>query len=128
MQFRTYVNFDGRCTEAFHYYEEHLGATVGFMMTHDQGPGSARVPSEWRNAVLHARLRIGDTELMAADIPNAQPMRSAYLTLNVDSDNEAERIFAALSNGGKVFMPLAETFFASRFGQAWERWRAGQAR
>jgi PhnB protein len=54
---------------------------------------------------------------MGADIPNAQPMRSAYLSLSVDSDAEAERIYAAFSNGGKVLMPMEETFFASRFGQ-----------
>jgi PhnB protein len=117
MQFRTYVNFNGRCAEAFRYYTEHLGATIGFMMTHDQGPEPSRLPPEWKHAVLHARLRIGDTDLLGADIPNAQPMRSAYLSLSVDSDAEAERIYAAFSNGGKVLMPMEETFFASRFGQ-----------
>ena len=54
---------------------------------------------------------------MAADVPNAEPMRSSYLTLRVDSDNEAERVFSALSQGGRVLMPIEETFFASRFGQ-----------
>jgi PhnB protein len=63
------------------------------------------------------RVSIGNTELMGADIPHAQPMRSAYLTLSVDSDAEAERIFASLADGGQVLMPLEETFFASRFGQ-----------
>jgi len=67
--------------------------------------------------VLHARISIGDTELMAADIPNAEPMRSAYLTLRVDSNTEAERIFGALSDDGRVLMPMEETFFAHRFGQ-----------
>jgi PhnB protein len=67
--------------------------------------------------VLHARIRIADVELMGADIPDAQPMRSAYLSLSVDSDAEAERIYAALSRQGKVFMPMEETFFASRFAQ-----------
>ena len=51
----------------------------------------------------------------------AQPMRSAYLSLNVDTDKEAERIFAALSNGGRVLMPMEETFFATRFGQVQDR-------
>jgi hypothetical protein len=55
--------------------------------------------------VLHARLSVGGTELMGADIPNAEPMRSADLSLGVDSDAEAERIFSALSDGGRVFMP-----------------------
>jgi PhnB protein len=58
---------------------------------------------------------------MGADIPRAQPMRSAYLSLGVDSDVEAERIFSALSEGGEVFMPLQETFFATRFGQLRDR-------
>jgi PhnB protein len=117
MRLTTYVNFAGRCADAFRYYEQRLGGAVTMMMTHAQSPGPSQVPPEWKDAVLHARIRVGGTELLGADIPNAQPMRSAYLTLNVDSDEEAERIYAALSSGGKVLMPLQETFFASRFGQ-----------
>jgi PhnB protein len=52
---------------------------------------------------------------MGADIPHYQPMRSAYVALGVESDREAERVFAALSAGGEVFMPMQETFFATRF-------------
>ena len=117
MRMNTYVNFRGKCAEAFRYYERHLGAKVGMMMTHAQSPDQSRVGSEWKDAVLHARISIGDTELMAADIPNAEPMRSAYLTLRMDSNIEAERVFAALSDGGRVLMPIEETFFAFRFGQ-----------
>ena len=115
MRLNTYVNFAGRCAEAFRYYETNLGATIGMMTTHGQGPDASRLPPEWQDAVLHARLRLGDTELMGADIPNAEPMRSAYLTLSVESDAEAERIYSALAGGGKVFMPMEETFFAYRF-------------
>lgn len=121
MKMNTYVNFSGSCAEAFQYYEKHLGAKVGTMMTHGQSPDQSRVKPEWKDAVLHARISIGDTELMAADIPNAEPMRSAYLTLRVDSDIEAERVFAALSDGGRVLMPMQETLFASRFGQVRDR-------
>ena len=117
MRLNTYVNFAGRCAEAFRYYQEHLGATPGMMLTHEQGPEPSRLPPEWKHAVLHARLRIGGTELMGADIPNAEPMRSAYLSLSIDTDAEAERIYAALSQGGKVLMRMEETFFASRFAQ-----------
>jgi PhnB protein len=121
MRMNTYVNFRGKCAEAFRYYERHLGAKVGTMMTHAQSPDQSSGGSEWNDAVLHARISIGDTELMAADIPNAEPMRSAYLTLRMDSNTEAERVFAALSEGGRVFMPLEETFFAFRFGQLQDR-------
>jgi PhnB protein len=121
MKMNTYVNFHGTCSEAFRYYEKHLGAKIGIIMTHAQSPDQSRVNPEWKDLVLHARISIGDTELMAADIPNAEPMRSAYLTLKMDSDIEAERVFSALSDGGRVLMPIQETFFASRFGQAQDR-------
>ena len=62
-------------------------------------------------------MALADTMLSGADIPSAQPMRSAYLTLNVDSESEAERVFAGLSEGGRILMPMVETFFATRFGQ-----------
>lgn len=117
MKMNTYVNFAGRCAEAFHFYEKHLGGKMGMIMTHGEAPDQIQVKSEWKDAVLHARISIGGTELMGADIPNAQPMRSAYLTLNVESDAEAELIFSALADGGEVFMPMQETFFATRFGQ-----------
>lgn len=121
MKMSTYVNFAGRCAEALQYYEKHLGATVGMMMTHGQSPDQSHVKPEWKDAVLHARISVGGAELSAADIPNAEPMRSAYLTLNADSDLEAERIFTALADGGHILMDLQETFFATRFGQVRDR-------
>jgi PhnB protein len=121
MKMLTYVNFAGTCAEAFRFYEQHLGGTIGMMMTHGQAPDQSAVKPEWKDAVLHARISVGGTELLGADIPGAQPMRSAYLSLNVESDAEAERIFSALADGGEVFMPMQETFFATRFGQLRDR-------
>jgi len=120
MKVNTYVNFPGNCAEAFRYYERHLGARVDMMMTHAQAPGG-KVGPDWKDAVLHGRISIGDAELWAADIPKAEPMRSAYLTLRVDSDLEAERVFSVLSDAGRVLMPIEETFFAFRFGQVQDR-------
>ncbi|HEV8397399.1 MAG TPA: VOC family protein [Vicinamibacterales bacterium] len=121
MEMYTYVNFAGTCREAFRYYEQHLGGKVGMMMTHADAPGPTRLGPEWKDAVLHARISIAGTELAGADIPAAQPMRSAYLSLNVDSDADAEHLFAALADGGEVLMKMEETFFASRFGQVRDR-------
>jgi PhnB protein len=121
MKLNTYVNFAGKCAEAFRFYEKHLGGTIGMMMTHGQAPDQSQVKPELKDAVLHARISIGDTELMGADIPSAQPMRSAYLSLGVQSDAEAERIFTALSEGGEIFIPMQETFFATRFAQLRDR-------
>src|SRR5712692_5162554 len=102
----TYVNFSGKCAEAFRFYEKHLGGTISMMMTHGQAPDQSHVNPDWKDAVLHARVSIGGTELLGADIPSAQPMRSAYLSLSVESDAEAERVFSALSDEGEVFMPM----------------------
>src|SRR5947209_19418085 len=122
MKLITYVNFAGKCAEAFRYYEQHLGAKVGMITTHGQNPAPSPYTSgEWKDAVLHARIAIGGTELAGADVPKAEPMRSAYLTLNTDSDSEAERSFSALSDGGQVLMPMQDIFFASRFGQVRDR-------
>jgi PhnB protein len=117
MKLHTYINFAGNCTEAFRFYEQHLGGKTTMMMTHGQGPNANELPPDRKNAVLHARITIGETELLAADIPNAQPMRSAYLTLMLSSIDEAERVYAALSEGGEIFMPIQENFFAFRFAQ-----------
>jgi PhnB protein len=87
------------------------------MMTQGELPGATNVPPERQKDILHARITLGDTELLASDVPaeRFQPMRSAYLSLSVDSIEEAERIHAVLSDGGEIFMPMEETFFAFRF-------------
>jgi PhnB protein len=121
MRLTTYVNFAGTCAQAFRYYEQHLGGTIVFMMTHGQSPEASPLGPEWKDAVLHARIDLGGTALLGADILTAEPMRSAYLTIDVDDDAEAERIFHALSDGGQVLMKMEETFFASRFGQVRDR-------
>src|SRR5262245_37079865 len=123
MKMNTYLNYGGNCAEAFRFYEQHLGAKILMMMTHGQNPEKSQIPPGWEHAVLHARLAIGGTELMAADIPpdRFQPMRSAYLSLSVGSIAEAERIHKVLAEGGDVFMPMAETFYAHRFSMLRDR-------
>lgn len=117
MQLHTYLNYGGNCEEAFKFYEKHLGGTITMLMRHSEAPDPRNVPAGWEKAVLHARMDLGGTELLGADIPpdRFQPMRSAYLSLTLDSDREADRVFALLSDGGQIFMPMQDTFFASRF-------------
>ena len=120
MKMHAYVNFPGTCKDALQFYEKHLGGKIVRMSTFDQVPNQQNIPPGLeRSGVLHARIELGDTILMASDGPKerVQPMRSAYLSLSLDSDAEAERIYNALSDGGEVFMPMEETFFASRFAQ-----------
>lgn len=118
MKLQTYLNFPGNCREALEFYAQHLGAKIASIMTFDQMPGPKNVPPGLNdNGVLHARFELGGAIVMASDGPpeRVQPMRSAYLSLSLDSSTEAERIYKVLSDGGEVFMPLDETFFAHRF-------------
>jgi PhnB protein len=123
MKLYTYLNYGGNCRQAFEFYVEHLGGKITEVTTHGELPGASNVPPDWKNAVLHARMEIGETLLLGADIPpeRFQPMRSAYLTLIVDSSDEAERIYALLKDGGQIFMPMEETFFARRFAMLRDR-------
>ncbi|HKF50189.1 MAG TPA: VOC family protein [Terracidiphilus sp.] len=124
MQVKPYLNFGGNCAEAFHVYEQLLGGKILNILTQGQmPPGGPPVAPEMKDKVMHARLSVGDSVIMGSDVSpdRYQPTRSAYLTLNVDSDAEAERIYAALSEGGEVFMQMQETFFATRFAQLRDR-------
>ncbi len=123
MELCTYLNYGGNCADAFRFYERHLGGKITMMMTHGEAPNQTDVPAGWKDKVLHARMDIGGTELLAADVPadRFQPMRSAYLSLSLDTNEEAERVYALLSDQGQVFMPMQETFFAFRFAMLRDR-------
>ena len=123
MKLYTYLNYGGNCRQAFEFYAEHLGGKITMITTHGEQPDPGKVPPDWKNAVLHARIEMGDTVLLGADIPpeRFQPMRSAYLTLVVDSNEEAERIYALLTEGGEIFMRMEETFYAHRFAMLRDR-------
>jgi PhnB protein len=119
MKVNAYLNYGGNCAEAFQFYVQHLGAKLEMLMRFSEMPGPAKAPQGMENGVLYARITIGDTVVMASDVPadRFKPIRSVYLCLAVESDGDAERIFALLADGGEVFMPVQETFFASRFAQ-----------
>jgi PhnB protein len=123
MKLLTYLKYGGNCRQAFRFYEEHLGGKITMIMTHGEQPNANDVPADWKNAIMHARMNIGETELLGSDVPpeRFQPMRSVYLSLSLDSAQEAERVYALLSEGGQVFMPMAETFFAHRFAMLRDR-------
>lgn len=118
MKLNPYLNFGGNCRQAFEYYEKHLGGKTTFVMTHAQMPDATNIPPERANDILHASMSIGGATLMASDVPDAknEPMRSAYLSLSCTSTPEAETAYKALADGGQVFMPIQETFWAHRFG------------
>lgn len=121
MRLAPYVNFRGDCAEAFRFYEQHLGGRTEMMMYFREAPGPSPLGPEWADKVLHARMSLGGTGLLGADIPHAEPTRSVYMSLDLDSDSEADRIYGALTEGGEVLMKMQETFFATRFAQVRDR-------
>ena len=114
MKLDLYLNYAGNCEDAFRFYEKHLGGTIKTLMRHEENP-NPQLPPEFAKKILHAQIDLGGAVLMGADIPGAEPMRSAYCSLTVDTDAEAERVYALLKDGGQVFMKMEKTFFASRF-------------
>ena len=120
MQLDIYLNYRGDCEDAFRFYERHLGGTLTGIVRHGEQLNPT-MPADWKEKVLHARIEIGGTVLMGADIPQAEPMRSAYLALTVDSEKEAERTYALLADGGEIFMKMEKTHFANRFAMLRDR-------
>ena len=120
MRLDIYVNYRGTCEQAFHFYEQHLGGRITGMIRHNEQP-NPRLPADWQDKVLHARIEIGTTVLMGADIPQSEPMRSAYLTLSLDREDEAERVYALLAEGGEIFMKMEQMPFANRFAMLRDR-------
>jgi PhnB protein len=114
MRLDIYVNYRGNCEEAFRFYEQHLRGRISGIVRHREQPDLS-LPADWKDKVLHARIEIGSTVLMGADIARAEPMRSAYLTLSLDREDEAERVYALLADGGEIFMKMEKTPFANRF-------------
>ena len=123
MRLDVYVNYRGRCEEAFRFYEAHLGGRVSTLVRHADTP-NPNIPADWKDKILHAHIAIGTTVLMGADVPTAEPMRSAYLTLTLDEEADAERVYAVLADGGEIFMKMEKTHFANRFAMLRDRFGA----
>lgn len=130
MHIEPYLFFDGRCEEAIAFYQRTLGAEVLMMMRNKDSPEPAppgELPEGSDDKILHASLRIGKSTLMLSDGHCAgQPdFRGFSLSISTDTTAEAERLFAALAEGGKVQMPLAQTFWSPKFGMVADRFGIG---
>jgi PhnB protein len=125
MQVQPYLDFNGRCEEAIEFYKRALGATVDMLMRFKECPEPCPdgMDPAAANKVMHASLRIGDSTVMASDgrCQGQTKFGGISLTLTVANDDEAQRKSKALSDGGKVTMPLTKTFFSSSFGMLTDR-------
>jgi PhnB protein len=123
MQLNPYLQFNGDCAAAFRFYEQCLGGTIVMMMKAADSPMAGQMPPDQQDMIMHARLAVGDKLLMGSDAMGGGYAAPAgfNVTLGFDDPGEAERVFAALSDGGSVGMPLQETFWAHRFGMLVDR-------
>ncbi len=123
MAIQPYLYFDGRCEEAAAFYQRVLGAEVLMQMRFSESPDQSAVTDQNRDKIMHMSLQIAGSEIMASDgrCTGAPHFAGFALSLPVASPAEAERTFAALSEGGEVQMPLTQTFYAERFGMLADR-------
>lgn len=118
MHVTPYLYFDGRCEDALEFYRKALGAKVEMMMRFKESPDPNAIAPGSGEKIMHCSFKIGDTLVMASDghCGGKPTFQGISLSLTVAKDVEAERLFAALGEGGQVQMPMTKTFFASRFG------------
>jgi PhnB protein len=118
MKLNPYLAFDGRCREAFEFYQKELGGHISFIQTIGESPMASSMPPEAYGRIMHVTLQIGDQVLQGADAPPGQFTKPAGFCVAAHFDDfaEGERAFNALAQHGKVQMPFQSTFWAKGFG------------
>jgi PhnB protein len=127
MNVQSYLSFEGRAEEAIEFYKGAVDAKVDMMMRFKEAPEQSMVTPESRDKVMHAAIKIGDTQILLSDgqCTGKAAFSGIALALSADSPAEADKLFNALSKGGKVTMPMTETFFANRFGMCSDKFGVG---
>jgi PhnB protein len=128
MKLSPYISFDGRCEEAFHFYEKCLGATIAGIHRYEGSPMAGQVPAEWGQKVMHSTLMLDGTAVMMGSdsTPDRYKTPQGFsMSVSVIDPLEAESIFHALAEGGTVTMPIQETFWTLRFGMLVDRFGVG---
>ena len=124
-----YLFFGGRCEEALNFYRSALGGEVAMLLRHKDSPEPpppGMLQAGFENKVMHAEFRVGGTAFLASDGCQEGASYSGFsLSLNVPTEAEADRAFAALADGGQVQMPIGKTFWSPRFGMLTDRFGIG---
>jgi PhnB protein len=125
MKFVPYLSFDGRCREAFAFYEKVFDGKIVAMTSHGETPAGEHVPADWQDKIINAHLIAGDQELMGADSPPSQggaKMSGFSVSIQIDNENDGQRMFNAFADGGHVIMPFEPTFWAKKFGMVTDKY------
>ena len=127
MEIQPYLSFEGRADEAIEFYKKSIGAKVEMLMRFKEAPDQSMVSPGSAEKVMHAALRAGNAQLLMSDgrCTGSANFNGIALALSAANDADAERIFNALADGGKVNMPLTKTFFSSKFGMVADKFGVG---
>lgn len=124
-----YLQFSGRCDEALAFYQEILGAKVEMLMRFKESPEEPPMPlpEGWGEKVMHCAFRVGESVVMASDGCGAEvePFQGFTLSITLADEAEARKVFAALADGGSVFMPIGPTFWSACFGMVGDKFGLG---
>ena len=123
MSLSTQFNFNGNCKEALHFYSATFGGGEVFLLTWGASPMAAQAPAGWADKILYGRVNIGDAELLGGDAAPGGYLKPQGMSLHYDAKTiaEAQRVFAALAEGGSVTLPLQETFWSKAYGMVTDR-------
>ncbi|QQP95092.1 VOC family protein [Lysobacter enzymogenes] len=124
MQLNTYLSFDGDCRQAFETYQKILGGKIHALMPFGDNPGCESLAADEREKIMHGCYELDGFMLMGTDATAAYPYKpivGAHVTLSLNDPEQAARVFKALAEGGKVEMPLQETFWALAYGIVTDR-------
>ena len=118
-----YLNFPGNCREAFDFYAGVLQAEISFLITMGESPMANEVPAESHHHICHVCLEGEGIVLMGSDCPpdTYEKPQGTIINVQAETTERAEAIFAVLSDGGEIRMPMEETFWAERFGMCIDR-------
>jgi PhnB protein len=124
MKLHTYLSFNGNCAQAFNFYAELFGGKIHALMTFGDSPMAAQCGADAKALIMHGCVEVLGHQLMGTDATPDHPYQGVtghHIVVDVGSDDEAQRIFDALAAGGRIDMPLAETFWARRYGMLVDR-------
>jgi PhnB protein len=127
MQVQPYLSFEGRCDEAIEFYKKAIDAKVDMLMRFKESPDQSMISPSSAEKVMHAAVHIGNTQILMSDgrCQGSPNFNGIALALSAPTDADAERMFNALADGGQVRMPMAKTFFSSRFGMLADKFGVG---
>jgi PhnB protein len=119
----TYLHFQGNCEEAFNAYAKILGGKIGMTTRFSDAPPGMSSDPAFKDKIMHIRMTVGSFTLMGSDAPASRYSQPQGFSVNIGTDDptEADRIFAGLAQGGRIDMPIQETFWAKRFGMCADR-------